>query len=151
MKQQGWVVHPLRVRYQETDQMGVVFHANYLTWLEMGRTEWVRQHGFTYKEMEDKGVLLPIIDLQCKFVSPARYDDHVIVCTTLTESSRLQMKFTAQIRKVDEAIATTTTLVDDPLPGELLVQAETNHVFVNKQLKPIRILKIMPELASILT
>ena len=80
-----WHLHPLRVRYQETDQMGVVYYANYLTWFEIGRTEFVRHFGTTYREIEAKGLLLPVVDAECSYLSPARYDDRVAVCTTIAE------------------------------------------------------------------
>ena len=70
----------LRVRYAETDRMGVVYYANYLVWFEVGRTEWLRQAGWSYSDMErDAGVLLPVIEVQCEYRQPARYDDEVDV------------------------------------------------------------------------
>ena len=64
-----------RVRYSETDQMGVVYHGNYAQFFELGRTEWLRSLGVTYKEMEVSGIMLPVISLQCNFIKPALYDD----------------------------------------------------------------------------
>ena len=72
----------LRVRYAETDQMGVVYHANYLVWFEVGRTDLLRQLGWTYREMEKTGVRLPVIEVECTYRSPARYDDEIEVRTT---------------------------------------------------------------------
>ena len=65
----------LRVRYQETDQMGLVHHSVYLVWFEAGRTEWLREQGLSYRECEAKGWLLPLIESGCKYLQPARYDD----------------------------------------------------------------------------
>ena len=75
----------LRVRYAETDQMGVVYHANYLAWCEVGRTEYIRRSGMSYREMEEAGVQLAVSDLEMRFHAPARYDDVVRVETRLSE------------------------------------------------------------------
>ncbi len=75
----------LRVRYAETDQMGVVYHANYLAWCEVGRTEYIRQSGMSYRAMEEAGVQLAVSDLEMRFHAPARYDDVVRVETRLTD------------------------------------------------------------------
>ncbi|MDF1505072.1 thioesterase family protein [Roseisolibacter sp. H3M3-2] len=78
-------VTELRVRYAETDQMGVVYHANYLAWCEVGRTEWIRAAGMSYRDMEAQGVGLAVSDLQMRFHGAARYDDVVRVETRCTE------------------------------------------------------------------
>jgi acyl-CoA thioester hydrolase len=78
-------VSELRVRYAETDQMGVVYHANYLAWCEVGRTELIRACGVSYREMEAAGVGLAVSDASLRFHAPARYDDVVRIETTLTE------------------------------------------------------------------
>ena len=75
-------VTSVRVRYAETDQMGVVYYANYFVWFEVARTDLLRTLGWTYREMEDSGVLLPVIDAQCEYRRPARYDDEVEVRAT---------------------------------------------------------------------
>jgi acyl-CoA thioester hydrolase len=75
----------LRVRYAETDQMNVVYHGNYAQYFETGRTESIRQLGFTYKEMEAMGIMMPIVELHCKFIRPAHYDDLLTIRTTLKE------------------------------------------------------------------
>lgn len=74
-----------RVRYAETDQMGVVYHANYLVWCELGRTDLIRQLGMTYAEMERSGILLAVADLSIRYHAAARYEDLIRVRTTLTE------------------------------------------------------------------
>ena len=80
-------VHPveLRVRYAETDRMGVVYHANYLVWCEIGRTEYIRTVGVSYSELEAEGLLLAVSDASLRFHAPARYDDIVRVDTSLAE------------------------------------------------------------------
>lgn len=84
----------LRVRYAETDQMGVVYHANYLVWFEVGRTDLLRQLGWTYREMEQTGVRLPVIEVECTYRSPARYDDEIEVRTTGRLLSGVRVEFT---------------------------------------------------------
>ncbi len=145
-----WIAHPLRVRYQETDQMQVVFHGNYVTWFEIGRTEWIRHYGLSYRKIEESGLLLPIVDLSCRFIAPAKYDDHIIVCTTVTESSKLRMRFASQVRLVDEEQAVTALYDSNQLPGELLVEGSTEHVWVNDAFQPVRLNKSSPELYDLL-
>jgi len=124
-----WYAHPIRVRYQETDQMGVVFHGNYVTWFEIGRTEWIRNLGFTYADIETKGLLFPVIDLAVSYVLPAKYDDTVIVCTKVKEFSPLRMEFQSQVRRVTaEHFVGAEYESEEDLPGELLVHGGTKHV-----------------------
>lgn len=147
----GWYMHPLRVRYQETDQMGVVFHGNYVTWFEIGRTEWIRNAGYDYKSIEARGLLLPVIDLQCHYVLPARYDDMVVVCTRIAECTPLRVSFESQVRRVDkEHFASGLLPEGEDLPGELLVQGGTKHVWVNPEWQPARLNKVMPELYELI-
>lgn len=146
-----WYLHPLRVRYQETDQMGVVFHGNYVTWFEIGRTEWVRNAGYDYKTIEERGLLLPVIDLWCRYAQPARYDDTVLVCTRIAECTPLRVMFESQIRRVELSQFEPAALsADTELPGELLVSGGTKHVWVNKDWQPARLNKAMPELYELL-
>jgi acyl-CoA thioester hydrolase len=74
LRQQSPVAQ-VRVRYADTDQMGVVYYANYLTWFEIGRTEWLRRDGWTYRHLETEGVFLPVITAHCEYARSARYDD----------------------------------------------------------------------------
>lgn len=76
---------PIRVRYAETDQMDVVYHGNYAQYFEVARAESIRSLGFTYKDMEAAGVIMPIVEIQCKFLRPAHYDDLLSIKTTLKE------------------------------------------------------------------
>ncbi|MEK4250804.1 acyl-CoA thioesterase [Paenibacillus sp. FSL W7-1287] len=142
-----WLVHPQRVRYQETDQMGVVFHGNYVTWFEIGRTEWVRALGVTYRDIEENGLLFPVIDLSVSYELPAKYDDMVIICTRMKHLTPLRMEFESQVRKVTEADYKAGCYASsEELPGELLVHGGTKHVWVNETFKPVRLSKVMPEL-----
>lgn len=87
----------LRVRYAETDAMGVVHHANYLTWFEAGRTEYTRAQGLPYREVEAGGVRLVVIEAHCHFHRPARYDDVVVVRTSVRDVSRATVTFAYEV------------------------------------------------------
>ena len=83
----------LRVRYAETDQMGVAYYANYLVWFEVARTDFLRQFGWTYREMEASGVFLPVIEAHCEYRRSALYDDELMVETTGRIVSKVRMTF----------------------------------------------------------
>ena len=87
----------IRVRYSETDAMGVVYYGNYFVWFEVGRTEWLRQIGTTYRELESKGCLLPVIEAHCEYKSPAHYDDLLTIVTQLSDSDDIYFDFHYQI------------------------------------------------------
>jgi acyl-CoA thioester hydrolase len=88
------VTSRVRVRYAETDQMGVVYHANYFVWFEVGRTDLLRSAGWTYREMEADGVALPVLEAQCEYKQPARYDDDLEIRTKGTLLSPIRVEFT---------------------------------------------------------
>src|SRR3989442_8035662 len=71
--------HPIRVRYADSDQMGVAYYANYLVWFEIGRTEWLRARGYAYRSLESEGVFLPVTEAYCRYLAPSRYDDVIYV------------------------------------------------------------------------
>lgn len=139
------VLFPLRVRYQETDQMGVVYHANYLNWFEIGRTEWVRQAGITYKEMEARGLLLPVTDVEASFKHPALYDDWVTVCTRVAEMTSIRVRFESRVVSGNLTETLGLSFEGEEPPGELLVQGGTKHVWVNKEWKPVRFAREAPD------
>jgi acyl-CoA thioester hydrolase len=87
----------LRVRYAETDRMGVVYYANYLVWFEVARADLLRSFGWTYREMEETGVCLPVIEAQCEYRRPARYDDEVTIRTEGRLKSQVRMEFTYEV------------------------------------------------------
>lgn len=97
----------VRVRYAETDRMGVVYYANYLVWFEVGRTEWLRQTGWSYKDMEADGVALPVIEAHCEYRQPVRYDDEVEIRTRATLVSPVRVRFDYEIVLGDNASAAT--------------------------------------------
>ena len=88
----------VRVRYADTDQMGVTYHANYLVWFEVGRTDWLRHHGWTYRDMEGDGIRLPVIEAFCRYLAPARYDDELDVHTRATLVTPARVRFDYEIR-----------------------------------------------------
>ncbi|HXG55358.1 MAG TPA: thioesterase family protein [Vicinamibacterales bacterium] len=96
----------LRVRYAETDKMGVVYYANYLVWFEVARTDLLRSLGWSYREMEAAGISLPVIEAHCEYRRPARYDDEIEVRTEGQMLSPVRMQFTYMIvRREDESTA----------------------------------------------
>ncbi|MEO0570873.1 MAG: thioesterase family protein [Bacteroidota bacterium] len=112
-----------RVRYGETDQMGIVYHVKYADYLEIGRTEWLRSFGITYKDMEDEGIILPVIHLQIDYKKSAKYDDLLTVETRL--KSRPMVKIAFDYRIYNES-------------RELLAEAHTVLAFMKKNtLKPM--------------
>ncbi len=152
MSVQIWYQHKVRVRYQETDQMGVVYHANYLNWFEIGRTEMIRALGFPYRQLEELGLLLPVVEAQLKYKLPARYDDILGIYTRVATLSPIRLRIEAEIRKLgdevlkeSESIGLTARRVDHT-DGELLVSGYTEHVWVDSNWKPARIDKQAPAL-----
>ena len=87
----------IRVRYGETDQMGVVYHGNYATYFEVARTEWLRNLGVTYKGMEESGIMLPVISLSFNFIKPAKYDDILTVKVLLKKRPLVKIDFDYEI------------------------------------------------------
>ncbi len=115
----------IRVRYAETDQMGVVYHANYFVWFEIGRVELFRQFGFRYKDMErDDDCFIAVVDAQCRYKAPVHYDDEVIVRTSLTHVREKVLRFGYELRSVE---------------GKLLAQGETTHVVADSRMKSKRL------------
>src|SRR5438270_13626892 len=96
----------IRVRYAETDQMGVVYYANYYVWMEVGRGELCKACGFNYRDMErDDGILLVVAESQCRYKSPARFDDEVIVKTWIAEANIRIVEFAYEMRlALEEAV-----------------------------------------------
>ena len=111
-----------RVRYAETDQMGVVYHANYLVWCELGRTEFIRAAGVTYAELEKQGILLAVSDASIRFHAGARYDDMIRVTTTLPEVRSRMVTFDYDVTNRES--------------GERLVTARTTLVCMGRSNRP---------------
>lgn len=112
----------LRVRYVETDQMGVVYHSNYLIWFEVGRVEFLRQLGFTYRDMErEDGCYIAVVDARCRYKVPARYDDQILVRTSFKNLRASLIHFGYEVfREPDMA---------------LLAEGETTHIVTDSQMQ----------------
>ena len=112
----------LRVRYAETDQMGVVYHANHFVWFEVGRVELLRQLGFSYREMEQNdGCFIAVVDARCRYKAPVRYDDEVIVRTHLKNVRESLVHFGYELVRVSD--------------GSLLAEGETTHIVTDAEMR----------------
>ena len=118
-------VSRVRVRYAETDQMGVVYHANYFVWFEVGRTDLLRQAGWTYRELEADGVGLPVIEAHCEYRHPASYDDELEVRTNGTLVSPVRVEFQYEVVRSSD--------------GAALVTGRTVHAGVGEDGRPCRL------------
>ena len=123
-----------RVRYAETDQMGVVYHAHYLVWCEMGRTDYIRALGRTYAEMERDGVGLAVMDASIRYHAPARYDERIRVTTTLASVRSRAITFEYLISRADT--------------GERLVTAATTLVSIDAAGRPVALPPAVRELLA---
>ncbi|GAA3588946.1 thioesterase family protein [Flavivirga amylovorans] len=102
----------IRVRYGETDQMGVVYHGNYALYLEMGRVEWLRKLGISYKMMEESGIMLPVVSLSINYKKSASYDDVINVKTQLKKTPTVKIEFEYEItNKAGEILTTASTIL----------------------------------------
>jgi acyl-CoA thioester hydrolase len=113
----------IRVRYAETDQMGVVYHANHFIWFEVGRVELLRQFGFNYKNMErEDNCFIAVVDAHCHYRAPVHYDDEVIVRTYLKHVREKVIRFGYELRRAET--------------GELLAEGETTHIVADSSMRP---------------
>jgi len=87
-----------RVRYKETDQMAIAHHANYVVWFEIGRTDLCREAGFPYSQIEERGLILVVTEIVCRYRAPYRYDDEVVIRTTISEGASRMMRFAYELR-----------------------------------------------------
>ena len=122
------VTTEVRVRYAETDQMGVVYYANYLIWFEIGRVELLRSLGLAYSQLEtDHQCILPVVEANCRYKSPARYDDELLLETSILAMRRSVIKFGYRLLRPG---------IDGAGPT-LLAEGETTHVTVNRSLHKV--------------
>jgi acyl-CoA thioester hydrolase len=110
------------VRYAETDMMGIVYHANYLPWFEVGRTTLLKEIGVPYKKLEEEGFRLPVLEVAARYLKPAVYDDTLEIRTTLSEKPLLRVRLEYEVRRGEELLATGSSV----------------HAFVDTQGKPVR-------------
>lgn len=128
-------VSKLRVRYHETDQMGVGWHGNYVAWFEVARTDWLRQQGMSYKDIEVNGILLPVLRVVCNYVKAVRYDDSLEVAARLKAYNGVRLSFHYRILSSTGAVVAT---------------GETEHVWTDASLTPIRFALRAPQLHRLL-
>jgi acyl-CoA thioester hydrolase len=101
----------IRVRYSETDQMGVVYHGSYVPYFEIGRVEWLRKKGISYKELEATGIALPIVSMHINYKKPARYDELLKVTTKLKSQNGVKIEFDCEIRNENDELLTTAHFI----------------------------------------
>jgi acyl-CoA thioester hydrolase len=127
-----------RVRYAETDQMGVVYHGNYFPWLEMARTDLCAARGVRYRDIEvNDNLLLTVVEVQCRYHAPARYDDEILAEARLKHSHPRMIVFTYEIRNV--------------ATSQLLATGETKHVFITREGRPVKVPRKYYELFAIVS
>ena len=115
-----------RVRYAETDQMGVVYYANYLVWMELGRAEYCRSAGIRYRDMEvNDGVRLAVVEAHCRYLHPAHYDEEIVVETRVAKASQRMVEFEYQIREAEA--------------GRELASGATKHIFLGPDMRPLKL------------
>ena len=124
MTENGWHSTNIRVRYKDTDRMGVVYYGNYLTFFEVGRSEYMRELGFPYSQLEGKGYTLAVTEAGAKYHSNVGYDSLVTVKTAITEVKRVRVRFDYEILSEE---------------NDILVTGHTIHACLNSSLKPIRL------------
>ena len=115
----------VRVRYAETDQMGVVYHANYLIWMEVGRVELCRASGFRYRDLEQDGILMAVVEANCRYLSPALYDDEVVIRTRIETANARVVRFAYEM--------------DAAHDGRRLAEGYTVHVFCGSNRKAAKL------------
>lgn len=126
----------LTVRYAETDKMGIVHHSNYPIWFEAGRTDFIKQSGISYSDLEARGVFLPLYEVTCRFKSPAKYEDEIAVITRLKEITCVRIVLAYEVINVHT--------------NALLATGETLHAFTGSSLKPINARRVIPEVYALL-
>jgi acyl-CoA thioester hydrolase len=115
-----------RVRYAETDQMGVVYYANYLIWMELGRAEYCRSAGIRYRDMEvDDGVLLAVVEAHCRYLHPARYDEEIAVKTWVAKANHRMVEFEYEIRNAKSS--------------RQLASGSTKHIFLGTDMRRVKL------------
>lgn len=147
-----WHETRLRVRYAETDKMGVVYHANYLIWFEIGRTEYCRSRGFAYRDLEtESGVLLAVAESYCRYKQPATYDDDLIVRTHLAECRKRSLRFGYEvIRAMDQIVLAegeTTLIAIDAANRVRSIPESYREMLVAPEIESINKAEKVPEKA----
>jgi acyl-CoA thioester hydrolase len=124
----------IKVRYVETDQMGIVHHSNYYAWFEVGRGEFIKGAGMTYRDMEEQGIMLPLLESSCKYIEGAKYDDELIIQTWIKEMNGVKIIFNYNVVRERD--------------NKIIAKGSTKHAFVNNEFKIINIKKVNPDMWS---
>ncbi len=122
----------ITVRYAETDRMGIAHHSNYAVWFEAARTDFIKQTGIGYGQMEERGLLAPLLELTCRFIAPAYYEDELIVTARVTKLTPVKMEFSYEVFREGEK--------------KPLATGKTLHGLVGRDMKPFHIKKDMPDI-----
>lgn len=117
--------------------MGIIHHSNYAIWFEAGRTDFLKNLDISNSSIEERGVILPLYEMNCKFKSPAKYEENIMVVTDLVSMTRVRIIFSYQVLDADN--------------GELLATGETKHAWTDKTLKPVNAERMIPDIYSVLT
>lgn len=115
----------IQVRYSETDQMGVTYYANYFVWFEVARTDYFRKKGVDYRTIEERGIYLAVVDTQCRYLAPTRYDDRILVRTWLDQLGKSSIHFKYELV--------------DKMSSKKVAEGTSSHVFVDRNIAPVRI------------
>lgn len=115
----------VRVRYAETDKMGVVYYSNYLVWFEVGRTDWLRETGWSYREMEADGLALPVTEAHCEYRQSAKYDDEIDIRTRASKASGVRIQFDYEVVRRGD--------------GVVIATGRTVHATIDRQGRPVRL------------
>ena len=122
---------PINVRYAETDQMGIVHHSVYPIWYEVGRTDYAKQLGMHYSELEKLGVMMPLVEVNCKYYEPAHYEDELIVKTSIEKITPARIVFKYEVINKNN--------------NKCINTGSTTHAWVGKNLKPLNLKKHFPQ------
>jgi len=124
----------LTVRYAETDKMGIVYHTNYGIWYEIARTKYIKDLGYSYFDMEESGIMIPVVNLNLQYSSPTYYDDNITIKTTVTRlsSAKIEFSYSAYRNNIETPVNTGISV----------------HAFVDKDMRLINLKKISPEIYS---
>lgn len=124
--------YSFNVRYVETDKMGIVHHSNYYIWFELSRDEFIKSINLNYKELEDMGIMMPLVESSCKYILPAYYGDTIRITTYIKELTAAKLLFYYEVRRNDD--------------DRIIAEGSTTQVFVNNNFKIINLKKNFPKL-----
>lgn len=126
----------IQVRYRETDQMAVAWHGNYIEWFEIARIDWWREQGLTYKKIEERGYLLPVLKVTCEYHQASHFDDILVVRVTLTKYTGFRLVFSYAISRAED--------------GAAIASGQTEHVATDQSMHPVRIDRKLPDVHAVL-